>query len=197
MGASCRKIGHSARREPCYGAVMLSVVIPVAHPEPALVDTLAALVPAAADGLLRDVVLAGSAESEFLRRVADAAGCGLLAVSGDRPSTVASGARQVKGPWVLVLEPGLVPGGDWMAETEAFLEEAEPGDAAAYSLAPRGPLARQLRAHALNWRCQIMGQAHPLQGLIAARDILAQGRPVRVTRLASPVHDRRGRVRPR
>ncbi|MFO1147717.1 MAG: glycosyl transferase [Alsobacter sp.] len=176
---------------------MLSVVIPVTHPEPALVDTLAALVPAAADGLLRDVLLAGAAESDFLQRVADAAGCGLLPIAGGRAAAVASGARQVKGPWVLVLEPGLVPGGDWMAETEAFIEEAGDGDAAAYSLAPRGPLRQQIRSHAINWRCQLTGRAHPLQGLVAGRDILAQGRPVKAARLASPVHDRRGRVRTR
>jgi hypothetical protein len=176
---------------------MLSVVIPVAHPEPALVDTLAALVPAAADGLLRDVLLAGAADSDFLQRVADAAGCGLLAIAGDRAAAVATGAWQVKGPWVLVLEPGLVPGGDWMAETEAFIEDAGAGDAAAYSLSARGALRQQLRANAINWRCQLTGRAHPLQGLVAGRDVLAQGRPVRATRLSSPVHDRRGRVRPR
>jgi hypothetical protein len=176
---------------------MLSVVIPVAHPEPALVDTLAALVPAAADGLLRDVLLAGAADSEFLQRVADAAGCGLLPLAGDRAAAVRTGAGQVKGPWVLVLEPGLVPGGDWMAETEAFIQEAEADAAAAYSLAARGAIKQQIRAHAINWRCRLTGQAHPLQGLVAARDLLAQGRPVKAARLASPVHDRRGRARPR
>src|SRR5947208_272535 len=107
---------------------MISVVIPVAHPEPALIDTLAALVPSAADGLLRDVLLAGDDAKpevrDFVRDIADASGCGQLRAGRDRRSAVADGARRVKGPWLLVLEPGLVPGGDWMAEAADFIEHA-------------------------------------------------------------------------
>jgi hypothetical protein len=174
---------------------MLSVVIPVARPEPALVDTLAALVPAAADGLLRDVLLAGRAGDAFVREVADAAGCDLLDMEADRDAVLVAGARQVKGPWVLVLEPGLVPGGDWMAETEAFIEEAEgPAAAAVLTLSPRGSLRTRLWTHSLNWRASLTGRGHALQGLVALRERLAAGdtRP-RATLLSSPVHDRRGR----
>lgn len=174
---------------------MVSVIIPLARPEPALVDTLAALVPAVAAGLLRDVLLSGAVGDAFARELADAAGCDLLSVGGDRDAALAAGARLVKGPWVLVLEPGLVPGGDWMAETEAFIAQADDdARAAVLPLAARGPVRTRLWARWLTWRTALTEHGHPLQGLVVSKARLADGhtRP-RVTLLASPVLDRRGR----
>jgi hypothetical protein len=176
---------------------MISVLIPVEGDEPALIDTLAALVPAAADGLVRDLVLAARQDARFLHEVADAAGCG-VAVRPGETKLVARVAASLKGPWVLVLVPGFVPGGDWMAEASDFLENADPArrEAAVFSLSSRGGAATRLRSAAMNLRASLLGVAHPHLGLLATRDALAaEAGRLAITRLSSPIHDRRGRPR--
>jgi hypothetical protein len=177
---------------------MVSVVIPVLREEPALVETLAALVPAAAEGLVRDLVLAVQAESDVVREIADAAGCGIVSGPGGRAELVNRAAERVKGPYVLVLEPGLAPGGDWMAEILDFLEDigTQGGRAAVFTLAGRGGIGPQSRLLALNLAASFLGRAHPSQGLVAHRDDLLSGRYT-VTRLSSPIHDRRHKRRSR
>ena len=178
---------------------MVSVILPLTRPEPALVDTLAALVPAVAEGLLRDVAMVASERSDFVCDVADAAGCALIVESAGREGLVARGAATAKGRWALVVEPGLVPGGDWIAELRDFIEDADsqaPASAAAFSLSARGGLRIRLRARLRNLASDLLGRADPLQGLVAPVSALATpGARLRVTRLSSPVYDRRGRPR--
>ena len=57
---------------------MISVVIPTQGIEQPVVATLAALVPGAAAGIVRDVVLVDRPGSEVVERVADFAGCQYL-----------------------------------------------------------------------------------------------------------------------
>ena len=76
---------------------MISVLIPVETDEPALIDTLAALVPAAADGLVRDLVLAAREDTSFLRHVSDAAGCAVALHPGETNLT-AKAVPALKGP---------------------------------------------------------------------------------------------------
>ena len=177
---------------------MISVVIPVETDEPALIDTLAALVPAAADGLVRDLVLAAREETSFLRQVSDAAGCA-VAIHPDEASLAARVAADTKGPWVMVLSPGFVPGGDWMAEAADFIENAGPGSEAAASLYPaRGGLRVRLACKWANLRASVVGQAHPHLGLLGSKATVATpSRRVNITRLSSPIYDRRMREKPR
>ena len=49
---------------------MISVLIPVEAWEPGLVETIAALVPAVADGVVRDLVLIGPPDCEPLAAIA-------------------------------------------------------------------------------------------------------------------------------
>ena len=107
---------------------------------------------------------------------------------------VREAARRVKGPWLLLVEPGMAPGGDWMAEAADFIDEAgrETALAAVFTLAARHGAGPRTRAFVRNAAASLMGRAHALQGLIAHRDGLASGR-LRISRLASPIHDRRHR----
>ena len=57
---------------------MLSVIIPTEGVEQPAVATLAALVPGAAAGLIREVVLVDRSASGVIERVADIAGCRFL-----------------------------------------------------------------------------------------------------------------------
>ena len=64
--------------------VMLSVIIPTDGVERTAVATLAALVPGAAAGVIREVLLVDRTNSDVMERVADIAGCHFLRFEGTR-----------------------------------------------------------------------------------------------------------------
>ena len=164
---------------------MVTALVIVRHEEPALLETLAALVPAVADGLVRDAVLLSSRESETLRTIADASGCGLL--TAPDADLLARGAAAARAPWLLILAAGMVPGGLWMDDVADAVALEQPS---AFTLRPRAGLAPSLRAAALNLGATLLGKAHADLGLVIPRE--AAGATQRVRRLSSPLHDRRG-----
>ncbi len=170
---------------------MLSVVIPVLREEPALVDTLAALVPGVAQGLVRDVVLVSAMRSPLIERIADAGGCVLIESAGDRAALVREGLGRARSTVGMVLEPGLVPGGDWISEVGDFFEgpEAETRTAV-FRLAARGGFGAAMRVGLVNAAAGF-GRPDPRLGRIGRIAALAGRRPV--SRLACPIYDRRGR----
>ena len=77
---------------------MLSVIIPTEGVERTAVATLAALVPGAASGLIREVLLVDRAGNGVIERVADVTGCRFLPFEGARAAALAAGARQARAP---------------------------------------------------------------------------------------------------
>ena len=75
---------------------MLSVIIPTQGLEQPAVATLAALVPGAAAGLVREVMLVDRLGAGVIERVADVSGCRFLAFEGSRAAALAAGARQAR-----------------------------------------------------------------------------------------------------
>src|ERR1700689_825068 len=96
---------------------MLSVVIATEGVEQTAVATLAALVPGAAAGVVREVLLVDRAGTGVIERVADVAGCRFLPFQGTRAAALAAGAPQARSPWLMFLRagPGLDSG--WIRET--------------------------------------------------------------------------------
>jgi hypothetical protein len=172
---------------------MLTVLILALDDEPALLDTIAALVPAAAEGVVRDVILVAPQAAEFVSVVADAAGCALIHAAGSRPDMLAAGAGMARCAWTLVVEPGLVPAGGWMEEAADFVAGCRDGSrAAAFTLTPRGGRGR-LNAALANAKASVLGRSDPAAALIVATDRLTARNVPRIVRLASPMIDRRGR----
>src|ERR1700682_5265916 len=101
---------------------MLSVIIPPDGVEQPAVATLAALVPGAAAGLVREVVLVDRAGTGVIERVADVAGCRFLAFEGTRAAALAAGARQARSPWLMFLHAGAVLDSGWIEETSQFIQ---------------------------------------------------------------------------
>lgn len=87
---------------------MVSVIIESRNEGEALALTLAALVPGALEGVLGNVVVLADVADEETRLVADAAGCTLVTKS------VADAVIAARGDWLLLLEPGAQPLGDWI-----------------------------------------------------------------------------------
>ncbi len=101
--------------------------------------TLAALVPAAIEGVVRDVVLAAHEASPELTRIADHAGCEI--VTGAPATLARAAAARLKERRVFVLQAGLVPERGFIGEL-ADLLAYRPDDAAVLRLEPRSFLTR-------------------------------------------------------
>src|SRR6202048_3070957 len=101
---------------------MLSVIIPTDGVEQPAVATLAALVPGAAAGVVREVLLVDRAGTGVIERVADVAGCRFLLCEGSRAAALAAGARQARSPWLMFLHAGAVLDAGWIDETAQFIQ---------------------------------------------------------------------------
>jgi len=87
---------------------MISAVLATLNDERRLGETLAALVPAAVDGLVRQVIIADAGSTDQTGAIAD--DCGATIVTGD----LQAGLAEAREAWVLVLDAGarLPPGWD-------------------------------------------------------------------------------------
>ena len=101
---------------------MLSVIIPTDGVEQPAVATLAALIPGAASGLVREVLLVDRAGTGVIERVADVAGCRFLPFEGSHAAALAAGARQARSPWLMFLHAGAVLDSSWIDETAQFIQ---------------------------------------------------------------------------
>jgi glycosyltransferase involved in cell wall biosynthesis len=105
---------------------MLSVIIATDESERALVPTLAALVPGAMHGAVREVIVADKGSRDQTAQVADIAGCRLLVAAGaPLAARLREAAAAARSTWLMFLRPGIVPDLGWVAETLRFVEEAE------------------------------------------------------------------------
>ena len=101
---------------------MLSVVIATEGVEQTAVATLAALVPGAAAGVVREVLLVDRAGTGVIERVADVAGCRFLRFEGTHAAALAAGARQARSPWLMFLHAGAVLDQGWIDEAVQFIQ---------------------------------------------------------------------------
>jgi len=116
---------------------MLSVLIEKMNDEEGVARTLSSLVGAAVEGVVREVIICDRGSSDHTARVADHAGCVWL-----EAADIADGIGRARGDWLLLLEPGARPGGDW---TEAVLAHASHSTGPAhFSRAGRTPFLPRL-----------------------------------------------------
>ena len=108
---------------------MLSVVIATENAERVLVPTLAALVPGATAGIVREVIVADAGSSDATAMIADSAGCRIEVTAAPLGQRLRQAAASARGPWLLFLRPGAVPDWTWTQETRRFIEHAELGGA--------------------------------------------------------------------
>jgi hypothetical protein len=114
---------------------LLSAVIATQENGRALLPTLAALVPGAAGGLVREVIIADGGSRDETALLAEAAGCRLVTSEEKRGVRLCAAARAARSAWLLFLQPGCVPEAPWIDETARFMEESgkpgRPGELAA------------------------------------------------------------------
>src|SRR3982074_2765900 len=151
---------------------MLSVIIPTQGLEQPAVATLAALVPGAAAGVVREVLLVDRSGTGVIQRVADVAGCRFLRFEGSHAAALAAGARQARSPWLMFLHAGAVLDSGWIEETAQFIQGV------ANSGRPRAGIFRYARSPYAETRlrdgfkfvARMIAGPSADQGLLIARD---------------------------
>jgi glycosyltransferase involved in cell wall biosynthesis len=143
---------------------MFSVIIPTADSERALVPTLAALVPGATAGIIREVIVTDAQSRDQTEEVADIAGCRFVSSAKPLGARLNEIAKTARGDWLMFLRPGGVPGSTWIDETIAFVDEiARRNRPNAAIFAPEATTVLAILARALR------RPVSPRQGLIIAK----------------------------
>lgn len=133
---------------------MLSVLIETMDDEEGLARTLASLVGAAVEGIVREVVVCDRGSTDATAAVADQAGCTFIA-----NADIAAGISRAKGDWLLLLEPGARLEGDW---TAAVLDHV--------AKATMPACFARARAHRAPFLSRLVGRPGPLaDGLLVTR----------------------------
>jgi hypothetical protein len=151
---------------------MISVIIATKESEQLLVPTLAALVPGAMAGILREVIVADAGSRDGTMRIADAAGCRAVVTSGPTGARLKSAAAAARAPWFLFLRPGCVPDVTWVDKTNRFVLDAERSRraqalAAVFRRARAGGSPGSLVTEAFGLVAAALGaRPHPDQGLL-------------------------------
>jgi glycosyltransferase involved in cell wall biosynthesis len=133
---------------------MISAVLVTFNDQRRLGETLAVLVPAFVDGLVRQVIIADLGSTDATLEIADDAGATI--VTGD----LRAGIAAAKEPWLLLLDPGarLAPG--WDAVLRAHMAgEPRPG---VIRLGPRRGLLSRIAPS-------------PAAGLLIPRALVGEG----------------------
>lgn len=160
---------------------MISVVIETKDCEHALAVTLASLVPSAAEGFVREVLIADAGSRDGTRLVADAAGCTIL--EGGREDALALARAE----WVLLLAPGVRLEDGWFREAARFMDRSRRQD--------RRPRQAAIFRHAVDddgirprlreaWAA-LAYRLRPSEAVLARRDALRSGTRLNVARLRS------------
>jgi rSAM/selenodomain-associated transferase 2 len=154
---------------------MLTVVVPTLDCERSLVATLAALIPAAADGLVAQVVIADGGSTDATLDIADELGCDIVRCPRGRGIQLATGARTARHSWLLFLHADTCLEDGWMREVRAFIERAEAKGEAdrraavfGFALDDHGFRPRLLEA-LVGLRCALFALPYGDQGLLISR----------------------------
>ena len=155
---------------------MLSVVIPTLDSERLLARTLACLVSATVQGLVREVILVDGGSRDETAMVAEETGAQFIRTPPGRASQLRAGAALARSDWLLFLDPGTALDPGWAAEVTSFMEAAEMRGGLAleraavfrFALDDAGPRARwSERLTAL--RGALLGLPRGEQGLLISR----------------------------
>jgi len=153
---------------------MLSAIISTQNSERSLVPTLSALVPAAAAGLLAEVVIADAGSRDATADVADIAGCRFTSSSEALGIRLKAAAATVRSPWFMFLRAGAVPQPGWIEAADHFIQMTglleDAGRAAIFRLPHLANTVRPGFAELLaGVRAAIARGPRPEQGLLIAR----------------------------
>ncbi len=154
---------------------MITVVLPTLDSERGLVGALGALIPAAAAGVVSQVVVADGGSTDKTIAIADELGCDIVSAPRGRGTQLAAGAAPARQPWLLFLHSDTILEEGWFREVSTFIERMEDrgeGDRRAavftFALDDYAFLARLLE-QVVRLRCFLFGLPYGDQGLLISR----------------------------
>ncbi len=106
---------------------MISVVIPTLNAEATLGPCLAALVPAALDGIVRQVVISDGGSTDRTAAIADDAGADFIVAKPGRGQQIIAGVSKASNEWLLILHADTVLEEGWEAEASTFMAKVDYG----------------------------------------------------------------------
>jgi len=149
----------------------LTAVLPTLNAAETMADSLAAL-----RNQVAAIVIADGGSNDATAAMAAAEGARVVAAPRGRGSQLAAGTAAVATPWILVLHADTHPGPGWLDAARAFMADPANARRAAYfrfALDDASPQARRLE-RMVAWRCRRFGLPYGDQGLLIARDVLAE-----------------------
>ena len=150
---------------------MITVVIPTLYAEQSLAATLTALVPAAVDGVIRQVIVVDGGSTDRTLQIAEDSGAEIFRAKRGRGQQLIAGRQQARFPWLLFLHADTVLDGGWEREAATFIERVEIGQrpvaAAAFRFAldDLGVLPRLIET-GVGLRCALLRLPYGDQGLL-------------------------------
>ena len=155
---------------------MISVVIPTLNAQSGLTATLAALVPASVQGIIREVIISDGCSDDATAEIADVAGAKFIRGTSGRGEQLAAGAEEARSKWLLFLHADTVLQVGWEAEAAKFMERVDAGDMAlsagafSFALDDFGAMPRLLEA-IVGLRCALFRFPYGDQGLLIPREL--------------------------
>ncbi|MBX2804500.1 MAG: TIGR04283 family arsenosugar biosynthesis glycosyltransferase [Hyphomicrobiales bacterium] len=155
---------------------MISVIVPTLNAEKGLASCLTALVPAAMDGFVREVIISDGGSSDQTLAIADDAGARILRSERGRGRQLREGARDTKSDWLLFIHADTVLETGWERDVFRHIRMIERGDqpdrAAAFrfSLDDDSMFAAYLNG-AVALRCWALKLPYGDQGLLISRQL--------------------------
>jgi glycosyltransferase involved in cell wall biosynthesis len=127
---------------------MISVVIATQNDERLAGPLLTALVPAAVEGLVRQVIIVDGGSTDATLEIAKDCGADVMELSGPAEARLAAGCERAKGDWLLILDPTVTPPPGWEAAAREHIGRG-PDKAAWFSPARGGLLGGPPKAYGL------------------------------------------------
>ena len=150
---------------------MISVVIPALNSEAGLPATLAALVTAAVEGVVREVIIVDGGSTDTTAAIAESSGARFILSERGRGRQLALGAKEARFPWLLFLHADTRLAAGWEREALAFVRRVETGERATGAAAFRFALDDQglrprVLEHLVAMRCALLRLPYGDQGLL-------------------------------
>lgn len=150
---------------------MISVVIPTLNAEAGLPHALAALVTAAVNALVREVIVVDGGSSDATLAIADDAGARIIRTQAGRGRQLAEGCKAAKGDWLLVLHADTVLEEGWeKAVAEHMARRRDKAGWFGFALDDASLLAR-LWERGVAMRCGLLALPYGDQGLLIPRGL--------------------------
>lgn len=101
---------------------MISIVIATLNDAHRLTAALSPLVSAAMEGLVRELIVVDGGSDDETLEIADDAGARIIRSQGDAQARLQEGVAVAKGPWLLLLDPGVRLQAGWESAVSKHID---------------------------------------------------------------------------